>query len=177
LWLFTLDMTAAEVAALLHPQPAFPQEPLLDLRPNPQADLLGVDHVDEDFVEIFDLANLAGLGLAEYLIVGNGIPETQVAPDRARLDALKGHVLILFESAISDWPVTLNPDPRLILIGSYTEEVPPVKFEPLPNADAKGILTPPAQKYSNARMSGMVATAALLFLAVFTVVFVWIGAR
>lgn len=203
MWLFTLDMTGAEVAALLHPAPAFYPEPLLDLPPNPQADLLGVDYVDEDFVEIFDLANLAGLGLAEYLITGNGIPEAQVVPDRARLDALQGHVLILFEAAISDWPVTLNPDPRLTLIGSYAEETPPVQFEPLPDADAKGSLgaaiaapdaqqpgvadplpapqfdtaepPPPAQKYSNARMSGMVATFALLVMFAMVGLLIWIA--
>lgn len=205
LWLFTLDMTAAEVAALLHPQPAFPPEPLPELPPNPQAGLLGVDDVDADFVEIFDLANLAGLGLAGYLITGNGIPEAQIAPDRATLDALQGQVLILFAAAFTNHPVTLHPDPRLTLIASYAEDIPPVEFEPLPDAAAQGSLgaaksapnaqplgtanplpapqlappdtaeTPPSQKYSNARMSGMVATYALLVMFAMVGLMIWLA--
>ena len=200
LWVFSLDMTAAEVAALLHPAPVSSpaQRP-----PNPQAELLGVDAVNADFVEIFDLVNLAGLGLAEYLITGNGIPAPQVAPDRAKLDALQGHVLILFAAALPDVPVTLHLDPRLTLIGSYAEDMPPVNFEPLPDADAKGTLTqaaqppvtggepmpapqlapltepadtaPPAQKYSNARMSGMVATYALLVMFAMAGLMIWLA--
>lgn len=139
LWVFALDMPADEVAALNHPEP-----PLADEMSDPVAALLGVDLVDRDFVEIFDLADLRGLGLTGYLATGNAIPLDQLAPDRARLDALQGHVLILFAQAFAQRPVTLHPDPRLTLIGSYAEDVPPLQFDPLPDAAAIGTLTPPA---------------------------------
>lgn len=188
LWLFTLNMAADELAALR----------ATDL-PDPVPALLGVDFVDTDFVEIFDLADLTGLGLSEYLITGNAIPESQIAPDRARLDALRGPVLILFAAAFAKRPVTLHPDPRLTLIGSYAEDIRPVEFEPLPDAAAKGSLgapshntvtpghaasqtgtvqdvpVPTAKKYSNARMSGMVATAALLVMFALVSLMIWIA--
>jgi hypothetical protein len=203
LWVFALDMAAQEVAALSRHDPAavsaFNPIPTPAERPDPVAALLGVDALDPDFVEIFDLADLAGLGLSSYLATGNAIPEAQLAPDRARLDALQGPVLILFAAAFANRPVTLHPDPRLTLIGSYAEEIPPVEFEPLPDAGAKGSLGQPrsdaltsghpasqtgtaqdappvqVQKYSNARMSGMVATAALLVMFAMVSLMIWIA--
>ncbi len=208
LWVFALNMTAAEAAALTRHDPAAvsafnPGPQPADLL-DPVAALLGVDALDHDFVEIFDLVDLTGLGLCGYLISGNAIPEAQLAPDRARLDALQGQVLILFGAAFANRPVTLHPDPRLTLIGSYAEDIPPVEFEPLPDADAKGILTQPAppphatgddpmpapqlasltdaadgpqpkQKYSNARMSGMVATYALLVMFAMVGMMIWLA--
>ena len=42
-------------------------------------------------------------------------------------------------------------------------------------AAAQGILTPPAQKYSNARMSGMVATIALLVMFALVGLLIWLA--
>jgi hypothetical protein len=36
-------------------------------------------------------------------------------------------------------------------------------------------MKPPKKPMSDARMGGMVATAVLIFLAVFTIVFIWIA--
>ncbi len=168
LWVFALNMTPDEVAGLLaSDHPADHRDPV--------AALLGVDVLDRRLVEIFDTADLAGLGLAGYLKSGNAIPEAQLAPDRPRLESLQGPVLILLAGAFPNRPVTLRPDPRLTLIASYAEEVPKVEFEPLPNAAAKGILTPPAQKYSNARMSGMVATLALIVMFALVGLLIWLA--
>lgn len=106
------------------------------------AELLGDPGLDPAFVEIFDLADLSTVGLSGYLTEGMGVPETALATDRARLDALKGPVLILLAKALHGREVTLTPDPRLTLVGTYAEERPPVHFEPLPTAAAKGGLTP-----------------------------------
>lgn len=104
--------------------------------------LLGDPHLDPAFIEIFDLADLSGVGLSGYLIEGLGVPEVALASDRARLDALKGPVLILLSKALHGREVALTPDPRLTLIGTYAEERAPVHFEPLPTAAAQGQLTP-----------------------------------
>lgn len=105
------------------------------------ADLLGDADLDPAFIEIFDVADLAGVGLAGYLAEGLGVPETAVA-DRARLEALAGPVLILLSKALHGRAVTLTLDARLKLVGTYAEVKPPVHFEPLPTAAAEGILTP-----------------------------------
>ena len=169
LWVVALKMTAAEIAGLS--AAANPPQAL----PDPVAALLGVDTLDRDFVEIFDTADLTGLGLTGYLMTGNAIPEAQLAPDRAKLDTRQGPVLILFASALPNRPVTLHPDPRLTLIGSYADDEPPIHFEPLPEAAAHGSLTRPAQKYSNARMSGMVATIALLVMFALVGLLIWLA--
>lgn len=106
------------------------------------AELLGDPDLDPAFVELFDLADLSGLGLAGYLAEGLGVPEAVLAADRARLDAVTGPVLILLSRAQHGRAVTLSPDPRLTLVGTYTEDQPPVHFEPLPSAAAQGTLTP-----------------------------------
>ena len=105
---------------------------------------LEVIHPDLDpaYIEIFDLAELSGVGLAGYLTEGLGVPAPALAADRARLEALKGPVLILLSKALHGRKVTLTPDPRLTLVGTYAEDRPPVHFEPLPTTAAKGILTP-----------------------------------
>jgi hypothetical protein len=104
-------------------------------------ELLGDPDLDPAFVEIFDLADLSSVGLSGYLTDGLGVPETAI-PDPARLDALQGPVLILLSKALHGRAVTLTPDPRLTLVGTYAEDRPPVHFEPLPIVGAQGVLTP-----------------------------------
>lgn len=106
------------------------------------AELLGDSDLDPAFVEIFDVADLSGVGLAGYLTDGLGVPEAALIADRARLDALTGPVLILLSKALHGRAGTLTPDPRLTLVGTYVELRPPVHFEPLPSAAAQGTLTP-----------------------------------
>lgn len=103
--------------------------------------LLGLSNLDPAFVELFDTADLSSLGLSGYLAKGLGVPDAQIAPQRARLDALQGPILILLSSALHGRGATLTPDPRLTLIASFTEDRPPVHFEPLPSAAATGTLS------------------------------------
>lgn len=105
------------------------------------AELLGDPDLDPAFVELFDLADLTGVGLSGYLVEGLGVPAATI-PDPARLDALTGPVLILLSKALHGRAVTLTPDPRLTLVGTYAEDRPPVHFEPLPSAAAQGGHTP-----------------------------------
>lgn len=105
-------------------------------------DLLGDTDLDPAFIEIFDLADLTGVGLSGYLAEGLGVPEAALQPDRARLDAIKGPVLILLSKALHGRKVVLTLDPRLTLVATFAEERAPVHFEPLPNAATQGTLTP-----------------------------------
>ncbi|MBL9057802.1 MAG: hypothetical protein JNJ84_16165 [Rhodobacteraceae bacterium] len=128
------------------------------------AALLGVEALDPSGVEVFDLADLAGLGLAAYLVEGNGAAEGQIAADRDRLDALTGAVLILHSAAFDGRATRLHPDPRLRLIGTYGEDLPPMRFEPLPDAAARGLLPQGRPVTTDMRRAARI-TAALLFLA------------
>lgn len=106
--------------------------------------LLGDPDLDPAFVELFDVADLSDIGLAGYLNEGLGVPDTALAMDRNRLMTLTGPVLILLSKALHGREARLTPDPRLTLIGTYTEDRPPVHFEPLPTSAAKGVLNPAA---------------------------------
>ncbi len=163
---YTLDMPAADLSA----------SGLASLAPGSKTaetgvgeallDLFGTE-VDPAMVEVFDVADLADIGLAAYLIDGNGATEAQIEADRARLEAVTGFVLILHG------PAPHTADPRLNRIGSYAEDLPAVRFEPLPDASAKGIVSQGKPPKSDARIGGMVATVVLLILFVFTALLIW----
>lgn len=142
------------------------------------AALLGVEMLDHRFADLFDASDLAGVGLAGFLIEGSGAIKAQVAADQARLDAVRGPVLVLHARAFGGVATTLRPDHRLTLIGIYAEDVPPVRFDPLPDADARRSLAPDAAApatppKSDARVGGMVATVALVLMFAFTALFIW----
>ena len=103
--------------------------------------LLGDAHLDPAFVEIFDLADLSDVGLSRYLTEGLGVPATAIA-DPKHLDTLTGPVVILLSRALHGREAALTLDPRLSLVGTYAEERPHVRFEPLPGAAAQGHLAP-----------------------------------
>lgn len=161
---FALDMTAAEVQALRAEGPSG------------LAAFLGVGAVDPGHVEIFDVADLGAVGLAGYLIEGNGLAEAQIAADRGLLEDQRGFVLIVFSGAFRGVATTLRPSARLALIGSYAESVDPVHFAPLPFEDADGMMAAGGTPMmSNARVSGMVAAAALVVLFALTALLVWLA--
>ena len=168
--LFTLDLPPEQAAGFTEPD--FDSD-----APAPIDAALGVSYLDTDFVEVFPVSNLDGLGLAGYLVQGLGVPEAEVAADRARLNALTGHVVVVLSQAFGGHAATLTPKAPLTWIGTYTEEGASVKFAPLPSESAKGVITDAPQKppKSNARISGMVAMYALLALFALVVLMIWVA--
>ncbi len=162
---YTLAMTVAEIRAT--GLGALAPGATVDMVPPELTALLPGAPVRPADVQVFDMADLVGVGLATFLIDGNGAVEAQIEADRARLDALQGFVLIVHG------PAPTPVDPRLTLIGRYAEDRTPVKFEPLPNASAKGVLPQGKPPKSDARIGGMVATVVLLILFVFTALLIW----
>jgi len=163
--LFTVDLPKAEIEAFTGRNGRWPL-----------AEAMGASHLDADYIEVFDLGDLAEMGLAGYLEEGQGIPKAQIDPMRTELSALSGTVLVATSRAFAQSAQTLTPKTPLRFIATFTEERDPVAFEPLPNAsagpqDAK----PPRKKPSDAAMSGRVATVALLVLAALVTVMVWIA--
>lgn len=150
-----------------------------DLRDNAtaQAALLGVPTLDTRFTEVFPVADTAEIGLAGYLIDGNGIDPASIAPDRARLAALDGWVLLVYSSAFDGTAQTLSPARALTLIGTYAE--PGTDWsdgQTLRSDSAKSQGGSTRKKPSDAAMSGRVAMAALLVITLLTILMVWIAA-
>ncbi|WP_101065540.1 aspartate carbamoyltransferase catalytic subunit [Roseovarius salinarum] len=129
---FAIDLPAEDVSAF-----AEPQDDAWPLR-----DALGSAHLDPDQVEVIALDDLAGLGLSAYLSEGHRIPDNQLADMKARLDSLRGHVLVLPSRAFGGQAQTLTPRAPLRLVGTFFEEGDRVKFEPLPAGGARGTLAP-----------------------------------
>ncbi|SHF35445.1 hypothetical protein SAMN05444279_1308 [Ruegeria intermedia] len=104
--LFALDMRPEEAKFLREPGAA--------------DQVLGVSGLDPEQIDVFPVSDLEDLGLYGYLGEGCGVSEDQL--DRARLESVDGWVLVLRSAALGRRAATLSPDPRLRLVGLYTEE-------------------------------------------------------
>lgn len=170
--LFAVDLPPEKIGP-------FSEEPLgeeNDDAPWPLQEALGARYLDSDFIELFPISNLTGLGLPGYMTEGLGIAEKDVEGDLARLSSLDGHILIVLSSAFGGFAQTLSPRAPLRWIGTYAEETAPVQFEPLPSEAAQGnVNTETKPGPSNAAMSGRVAMVALLVLAALVAVMIWIA--
>lgn len=164
--LFAVDLPAAEVDGFATP----------GADGWPLRDALGADTLDPDEIEVFPVSDLTGLGLPGYMIEGLGIAEADVAEDRARLDALKGHVAVVRSRAFGGVAQEITPRAPLRWIGTYVEERAPVQFSPLPDEAARGAAPAPERRApSQAAMSGRVAMLALLVIFALVAVMVWIA--
>jgi hypothetical protein len=129
--------------------------------------LLGVLQVDPASVEIFSVDDLAGLGVAGYLAEGCGIPQDQIDPDRARLQTMKGHVMLVLSRAFGGRAVTLNPAAELDLVGTYSERPVDWSTTPIPTESARkrvGSPHSPRDRRSRSRQVGGSIFAAFMVL-------------
>jgi len=137
---------------------------------------LGVDSLPEGQWELFPVSNLEGLGLTGYLVEGAGADPEPVQQDRARLAALKGHVLLVYSGAVRG--KTLTPKAPLRWIGTYGEPVTVAPMDKLVSqaAEEPAAQTPRHRKPpSDAAMSGRIAGLAILVLLALVGVMVWIA--
>lgn len=156
---FSLTIEAGEAQALKTPR-------ALDAA-------LGVQGLEAEFVEAFPLSDLAGIGLADYLTDGCGVPEAMIEPERERLDALEGHVVVVLSKAFGGQEAQISPTAQLTLVGAYSET--PTDWSsngPIETKSARpgsGVATAPRARRSNARRIG--AAVFTLFLLLFVLIF------
>ncbi|MEM9910261.1 MAG: hypothetical protein AAF922_05700 [Pseudomonadota bacterium] len=141
----------------------------------PLKEALGVEDMNEKFVDVFEISDLSEMGLTGYMTEGLGVSDSEVAPHRDRLDALEGHIVVVLSGAFKGLAVTLLPRPPLRWVGTFFEDRPAVKFETLPSDGAEPA-KPEKKAPSNAAMSGRVATLALLVIFGITALMIWIAA-
>ncbi len=145
----------------------------------PMREALGAETLDAEHVQVFDAADLTGVGLPGYLAEGHDIPEDQIAPLRGRLSSQTGTLMVVTSRAFTGKAQVLTPRSPLRLIASFSETDAPITFGALPDASARPEQpeTEPARKKpSDAAMSGRVAMIVLLVLALLVLVMVWIAA-
>lgn len=135
----------------------------------PLAKALGAE-VDPANVEVFSLSDVAPLGLRDYLAQAHDIPQAVLAPDRARLDATRGQVVIVSPRGVQGLNA-IEPDRQLVHLGSYeparTDDAP----RELPRADrtAPQPRSEPAPRGGPSRGTILWIVAAALVLAVLAV--------
>ena len=142
---------------------------------------LGVDGLQDEDVQIVDIKALEELGLSGFLTEGYGVSEAEVSQIAETLDALQGKVAVIRSGAFQGAEVTLPSasEARLVaILGEPEAELPsPVPLESdsarAGSVDVHETTSRPPK--SDARIGGMVATAVLVFLAIFVVGFVWMA--
>ncbi|SLN21683.1 hypothetical protein [Roseisalinus antarcticus] len=134
---------------------------------------LGIEDLPHGQYEYFPVSNLDGLGLAGYLTEGLGIATESVRADRARLNAVRGHVLIVLSAGVRGR--TLRPVSPLRWIGTYAEPVTIAPMEKLRSESAEGLIGDPKPRPSDAAMSGRIAMLALLVLLLLVILMVVIA--
>lgn len=149
-----------------------PPKEALGLKERPEAlpPLLGVEALEDGQWELFDLRDLAGMGLESYLAEGHGIDAADLEPMRWQLDALEGVVLLLRSAALAERPATLAPRAPLRWIATFGEARAPVPLQSdLSSESARGGLAPAPETGRGPRGSlvllalGILLTAAIAF--------------
>lgn len=113
-------------------------------------DMLGATSIDPTYTETFAVKDVSDMGLSQYIASAMDVPADRLAPDRARIDALEGEVLIVLSRALGLAAQTLRPGPELTFIGAYqmaeaplTGAVSPIPVAPHP-APEELAPTPPS---------------------------------
>jgi len=151
--LFALDMRPEEAKFLREPGAA--------------DQMLGVEGLEPEQIDIFPVSDLEDLGLYGYLHEGCSVSAEQL--DRAVLEAIEGWVMAVRSAAFKDQAAQLKPDPRLRLIGLFTEDSTNWSGGKISTESAKPYSAPtPAPRAVRARAQRLGATifAIVMFLLV-----------
>jgi hypothetical protein len=131
--------------------------------------------LNPDYVDIVRIDDLMGMSLTRYIHEGY-----DMAPDlveAATVDRITGYAVLVLSRATDGKETTLEPGFGLRHITTYSPAASFAAHEALPSESAKGTIPspdgPPAK--SNARMSGMVATFALLVMFLLVGVMILVG--
>ncbi|WP_170474793.1 hypothetical protein [Ruegeria arenilitoris] len=98
-----------------------PEEAKFLREPGAVDQVLGVTGLDAEQIDIFPVSDLEDLGLYGYLLDGCGISDDQL--NREKLGAIEGWVLVVRSAAFRGREATLTLDPRVRLVGLFTEAV------------------------------------------------------
>ncbi|XDA99288.1 hypothetical protein AB1M95_05105 [Sulfitobacter sp. LCG007] len=132
---FAVNLPPAEVAAAL--KSGSPAELA--------SKLLSAPALDTASTEIFPVSDLEGVGLSSYLADGYAVTGSEIARDRARLDALDGYVLLLFSDSFGGQEARIDPGRDLTLVGTYSEYQPELSGDPVVSESAKPFTGTPGQ--------------------------------
>lgn len=164
IWIFKIDLPALQIAAFN--DETYNEDG--DMVSWPLRDALGAHSLDHDGIEVFDVKDLAEIGLAEYLWDANGMNEADVKPMTPQLDTLKGHVLLVHSMAFNGREANMAPQSPLRHIATFSEPQPRTTLARLEAESAKGnVASAPAQTATatSARSGSLVLGLVALIVA------------
>ncbi len=171
---FSLSLPVEEAAGLIAPKAEDALSPTTHPTAEAAARLLGTDALDTAFIELFRVKDLEGVGLADYLTLGIGIPDDDIAPDRPKLDALDGYVIVLLSAAFPTGETVLRPPSEMTLIGSYGVPKTDWTAAPIATESAKPFTgTPTAPRARRARATRVGGIIVAIVLIVFFLL-IWV---
>ena len=118
-------------------------QPYLDDEADGLKQLTGAQALDPDHIDLFDMNDLSGMALADYLSEGHGIPADEIAPLRPQLDRVKGSVMVMRSSAFERIGQRMRVKRPLRWIATFGEARGEQTLEPLTSAAAQGAVPPP----------------------------------
>ncbi|MBA83400.1 hypothetical protein ACSSNL_00695 [Thalassobius sp. S69A] len=127
---------------------------------------LGVYDLNPSCVEIFPVAQLDDMGLANYLIEAYSIDPADLKDDRTFLNNIRGHVALVSSGAFRGKAQTLRPYHPLRWLGTWSEPRPQLDLSPIPSDAARDTLgtTGPAERPRFPRWLGWVLPLAGIVL-------------
>ena len=129
---FTIDLDLHEAEALMEHDAAGLKQ------------MTGATALDADHIDLFDLNDLGGMPLADYLAEGHGIPQEEMAPHRAQLDRVKGRVIVMRSSAFEGLGQSLKVTRPLRWLATFGEAKDEVPLEKLHSEAATPAAASPA---------------------------------
>lgn len=141
----------------------------------PLKEALGAEYLDPAHVDLFQVEDLEGVGLAKYLEDGMGVSWDDIEDAHVLIEALRGTVMVVRSSAFGGQAQVISPRAPLRLVATFNEDKPPVQFEKLPDGGAEGVPAGPKKPPSDAAMSGRVAMLALLVIFALTALVIWVA--
>lgn len=132
-------------------------------------------NLNPDFIDIVQINDLASMTLSGY--IAEGYDMTADLVDKSAVDAITGYAILVLSRATDGVKTTLTLTEGLRHVTTYSPVAKITAPERLPDASARGVLSePPGKKpKSDARMSGMVATYALLAMFALVALMIWVG--
>lgn len=176
--IYALDIPREHLAAFSEDnRPRGESNQLIGDDPWPLLDALDAKTLNSDYIEAFDVSDLAGVGLVSYLVDANGVAMADVEPYRELLDGVSGLLIVVFSAAFGGTAQTLSPCDPLRHIATFREENAPLTFEPLPDESAKSpVADVPVKKVpSDAAIGGRVATFALIVMGLLVWLMIWVA--
>ncbi|MGY3437855.1 MULTISPECIES: hypothetical protein [unclassified Marinovum] len=144
-------------------------EPLLEDEARAMTKMTGATSLDPDHIDLFDMNDLSGMPLTDYLAEGHGIAEDELAPLRAQLDRVKGRVIVMRSAAFEGLGQKMRVTKPLRWIATFGEARDPVPLEKLHSDSATGPIPdtptpapePSRQPKPGVIIAGIVAVALL----------------